>query len=386
MSLYKEATMSSEKYDHIDWVKVVDKMESNDAAQPEPLLTREELQLLETFGALREEYARKRVPVDVLAALEKVNKRIDGVHQLPARKTRTWWYAAAVLVPLITISAWVFLKKSEDKNGPLASKTESPANVRLTLHNGQSVELVNDKQISGTNGAAIAKAQNGILTYVGGEKANENAMNVLEVPRGKKYRLTLGDGTRVWLNAESSLSYPVAFSGNKRDVVLSGEAYFEVAHDASKPFTVHTPKGDIQVLGTRFDVSAYHDETMAATLVEGKVKVSSKTDQVLVLEPGQQALVSENTLSKSDVDAADFIAWKEDMLLFKNETLQTIADKLGRVFNYRFVFADEALRNVHCTLSLSEPGNIAIVLDHLTKAKIINYSIKGNEVYISEVK
>lgn len=387
--------MINEANDHIDWDKLIELIDAGQINEKNVPLTEEERELVRTFLALKASMGKKKESFDTLHALSKVKERIalkkvaEQQANVVRLRRKRWLYAAAVLLPVIIVSAiWLGkLQKMDTAGKPVLAI--APASVKLTLGNGNKIELSDSKSVAGSNGAAIAQVQNGTLAYNAQATTAEDKakQNLLEVPRGRKYNLVLSDGTKVWLNAESSLSYPVGFSGNTREVTLTGEAYFEVTHDATKPFIVHTAETAVQVLGTSFDVSAYKTEATIATLVEGKVKVNAGKTEV-ILQPGEQSVKEKGSdvLNKRVVDTDEFVAWKNDRLLFKNASLLNITERLGRVYNYNFVFENEALKNAHCTISLVQTADISSILEHLAKARIINYSIKGNEVYMSEIR
>lgn len=386
--------MTNEERDHINWDKLIELIDAGQINENDMPLTEEERELVRTFLALKANVGKERASFDTLEALSKVKERIAEKKAAEAEvhvvhiKRRRWLYAAAILLPLFIVAGlWLNRDKHAKQEARMIMK-EVPG-VKLTLGNGDKIELRENRSITGANGESIAQANNGTLAYnIKNASAEENELiNVLEVPRGRKYSLVLSDGTKVWMNAESSLSYPVGFKGNTREVTLTGEAYFEVTHNAAKPFIVHTRETAVQVLGTSFDVSAYKGEATFATLVEGSVKVNAGNGEVL-LRPGEQAMKEwgSDALSKKEVDTDEFTAWKNDRLLFKNADLHSIAEKIGRAYDYSIVFASEELKKARCTISLTQSTDISSILDHLAKAKIINYSIKGSEVYLSEIK
>jgi ferric-dicitrate binding protein FerR (iron transport regulator) len=386
--------MTNEERNHIDWDKLIELIDAGQINEKNVLLTEEERELVRTFLALKANMGKGLESFDTLEALSKVKERI-AIQKATAQqakivrlKRRRWLYAAAVLLPLIIVAGLLFNKNKETWTvlPPVSARAEAPG-VKLTLASGEAIVLSENKSIT-DKGAAIAQAQNGTLAYNNANASADREMrNVLDVPRGRKYNLVLSDGTKVWMNAESSLSYPVNFSGNTREVTLTGEAYFEVTHNAEKPFIVHTQETAVQVLGTSFDVSAYKTEATFATLVEGRVKVNAGQREVL-LQPGEQSVKEKgnDALSKKEVDTDEFVAWKNDRLLFKDASLFAITERLGRAYNYTFVFENDTLKKAHCTISLVQTPDISSILEHLAKARIINYSIKGNEVYVSEIK
>ena len=258
--------------------------------------------------------------------------------------------AAAVLIFMVSTTAFYFLHQ---KNKRLVAQNETniqPAkdiqpgtnNAVLTLDNGTTIVL--DSAANGTlahQGNMKVLKTNGQIAYEkgGGNINTKPVYNTITTANGNEYQLILADGSKVWLNAASSIRFPASFAGNERKVEITGEAYFEVAHDASKPFRVEFNdkaggKGEIEVLGTHFDINAYVDEnTMKTTLLEGSVKIK-RANQVQMLSPGQQAVLSSNTITlKKDADVSQVVAWKEGFFMFNNTDIQTIMKQVARWYN-----------------------------------------------------
>ncbi len=197
----------------------------------------------------------------------------------------------------------------------------------LTLSDGRKVELVPEtKKI--TEAGTHIQNENGKLVY---QKTERVVMNTMSTPRGGQYQLTLPDGTNVWLNAASSITYPTAFINNTREVTITGEAYFEVVKNAAKPFIVNTYKDEITVLGTAFNVNAYTDEeNMKTSLREGSVKIAEK-----ILKPGQ-AYVNGKII---DANIEQDIGWKNGVFAFNDADLPTVMRQLSRWYNVDVVYA-----------------------------------------------
>ncbi|AWO02048.1 iron dicitrate transport regulator FecR [Chitinophaga alhagiae] len=246
-----------------------------------------------------------------------------------------WWAAAAVLVLLAGAAAYLL------RTVPSAPEiAQQPAVVLpgsnkavLTLADGSAVTLDSaGNQVIMQAGTAI-RQQGGLLEYKDGEHAAVG-FNTLRTPRGGQFKITLGDGTRVWLNAASSLRYPTAFTENNRTVEVSGEAYFEVAKNAAKPFRVKiNEENTITVLGTRFNVNAYTDEaSINTTLLEGSVQVAAGA-QTRVLQPGQQAQVTAAGITVSQADTEQAVAWKNEIFNFRNADVKAVMRQLSRWYD-----------------------------------------------------
>lgn len=210
-----------------------------------------------------------------------------------------------------------------------------------------------------------------------------------ENPKGQKSILLLADGTKIWLNADSKLSYATDFnSGATREVYLQGEAFFEVAHDASKPFIVHTSELDIRVLGTSFNVKSYHeDKKIETTLLEGQVKISKANESPdyasLILAPNQKAIFQKETkiMDVEQVLAERSAAWRQDKLVFDETTYGEVITQLERWYNVKITFEGEG--NLQCKLTASiEKESLEDVLNLLVLSHKISYTITGNTIHI----
>jgi len=299
---------------------------------------------------------------------------------------------AAILVFLAGISSVFYYLtndvKMQNQEVVVKSIELKYNNPTLVLADGRvvSLEPKNEKIVS-KNG--VISNVNKVLVYdakaIDAMASNEE--NTLIVPVGGIYAIRLSDGTKVWLNAKSSLKYPVKFSGNTRDVTLEGEAYFEVNKNAHSPFTVKTKSGNVTVLGTHFNVSAYQeDKKFETTLAEGKVKISqiSKTEknESVVLKPGQQARVSNETIRVVEVDPFGYSAWKDGKFYFENENLKNILDKMKRWYNFNVKFEQKSLEQIKFTGIILKDEPIDQFLDIISKTSNVKYKItKLNQTY-----
>lgn len=261
--------------------------------------------------------------------------------------------AAAIVILFVSgISLWIFNKeKTKEKTTAFVVRKEKTQPILpggnhaiLTMADGSTIVLdsVQNGKIQGGN-ATISK-QNGLLVYNGLRQSKANvtvAYNTLTTPRGGQYQVVLPDGSKVWLNASSSLHFPTAFVGKQREVELSGEAYFEVAKNKEKPFHVNVNGMQVEVLGTHFNVNAYGDEDdIKTSLLEGSVKIKSAAGSDL-LKPGQQAILNIKAanikIKKADMD--EVIAWKNGLFQFDEAGITTIMHEIGRWYNVEIVYA-----------------------------------------------
>ncbi|HEY6900894.1 MAG TPA: FecR domain-containing protein, partial [Puia sp.] len=194
------------------------------------------------------------------------------------------------------------------------------------------------------------------------------------------HKLVLSDGTQVWLNAQTTLTYPVSFTGKERVVKLTGEAYFEVAHDGTKPFKVVSNGQEVQVLGTSFDIKAYADEPVVqTTLLTGSVKLSASNNYVL-LKPGQQAVLENNKdFSVNEVEPSESIAWKNGYFLFKNEGIESVMRTIARWYNVDVSYeGDVKKRRLGGTVSRYQ--NLDDLLKTIELTKSVKFKIEGRKV------
>jgi len=263
-----------------------------------------------------------------------------------------------ITVKYITIAASIvlcfglgFYFMSSRNTLPLSAKTELknilPGGNKaiLTLADGTVVNLDEAKngQIANQNGIVIRKAKNGQLEYVINEVQNGalTGSNAISTPRGGQYQVSLPDGTKVWLNAATTLKYPYAFAKNERVVELNGEAYFEVSKDHTRPFRVKTNLQTVEVLGTHFNINAYSNETVVkTTLLEGAVKVSTAAGNVN-LHPGEQAQLNTSNaklIVDAQIDIDKEMAWKNNIFSFDNEDLKSIMRQVSRWYDVDVVY------------------------------------------------
>ncbi|MDR0793569.1 MAG: FecR domain-containing protein [Chitinophagaceae bacterium] len=254
---------------------------------------------------------------------------------------------AVVLIPaiIITVVFWQkkngFENKKPDENLAVANNANPVFSLRqkavLTLSNGQTIALdsVQNKVIANDANAQLLNDKGSIIYKQNDTQNASVAYNTVATTKGGQYKLILADGTNVWLNAVSSITYPVAFQGSERTVKLNGEAYFEVAKNAKMPFKVITNNQTIEVVGTHFNVNGYANETlMNTTLVEGKVKVITNKG-TLELLPGEQSQVAEdgNIRLEKNADIDQILAWRNGILSFHNAAITDITRQLERWFD-----------------------------------------------------
>jgi ferric-dicitrate binding protein FerR (iron transport regulator) len=233
------------------------------------------------------------------------------------------------------------------------------------------------------NEVQVMKTAEGKVVYTGATTKGELVYNTLFNPRGSKVvDMQLSDGSHVWLNAGSSLTYPVAFVGNERKVTIKGEAYFEVAHDDSKPFVVSKDDVSVTVLGTHFNVNAYDDEdALKVTLLEGSVRVASNGN-LKVIKPGEQAIAASGKLQvASDVDLNEVMAWKNGIFKFKDATIESVMRQIARWYDVEVSYEGKVTNHFIATI----PRNVsaANAFKILEQTGGVNFKIEGNKVMVT---
>lgn len=305
-----------------------------------------------------------------------------------------WVKAAAAALILFFIGIHVLTRNKPDVS-PFISKTKTHKqdvlpggnNATLTLSNGSRIVLNSAKNgvLAQQGNANVVKLTDGKIAYNAAITGATNIeYNTMTTPRGGEYDLTLSDGTRVWLNAASSITYPTVFSGKERKVNITGEAYFEVAKNKNMPFTVNVNgREDVQVLGTHFNIMAYQDEALIkTTLLEGSVKIV-KDKATEFLKPGQQAQLTFNgelsVIDDADINAA--VAWKNGQTLFVNEDIRSIMRQVSRWYNIDVEYKGEMPTRLF-TGGISRESNLSELLKVLELSKI-HFRIEDSKIIVT---
>jgi transmembrane sensor len=285
------------------------------------------------------------------------------------------WYAAAATILLLIIAGGFY---RHTHTGSTIQQDILPGNDKaiLTLADGTVVTLDSAGNRLIKQGKTAIQQQGGKLQYNAQDPGASISYNTLTTPRGGQFRITLPDGTEVWLNAASSLKYPVAFTGKQREVILTGEAYFEVVHNDKMPFSVHAGDMDIKDVGTHFNIMAYKDEaTIKTTLIEGAVNVSNgKRD--LLLKPGQQAVGMD--IQEADVDEA--IAWKNGEFSFHHTSIYEIMRQLSRWYDVDINYKDSL--NIYLSGNITKNVSVSEVFKMLELAGDVRFKIENRKATV----
>lgn len=306
---------------------------------------------------------------------------------------RRWgWSAAALVVCMLGIALLLERERQpEEMAAPVALLQPGGSKALLLLADGTSVRL--DKTTD-ADAVVMEEAEidrnRGVVTLSGKQAGSPMAYNTIFIPRGGEYEAVLEDGTRVWLNAETELKIPVAFAQEERRVMLSGEAYFEVAHEAGRPFIVETDLGNVRVFGTGFNVRNYAaDREVKTTLVEGSVGFMQKGDeaaQYTKIEPGYQIRCAGEEGSRPEirkVRIVDEIAWKNHEFCFMRCSLEQIMQDVGRWYDADIVFMENALKYMRFTVTLHRYQDIGELLRYFEEAAGIRFHIQGKNITVS---
>lgn len=305
-----------------------------------------------------------------------------------------WTRVAATVAVLVVAGGTWWLSDFGRKERPLA-RAERPIvpgsqKAVLVLSTGEQVDL--------TQSEGDIREQDGSVVRLNGEKrvvydttrTNKDEKliyNKIVVPRGGEFFLTLADGTEVWLNAETELEYPVRFAGDRRDVRLKGEAYFKVKSDSARPFRVRSGEYELRVYGTEFNLDAYHEERVRAVLVEGSVgfRANARAGE-RQLKPNQLGVANTRTgeVEVRDVDVYPYVAWRTQDMVFVNERLESIMEKVERWYNVDVFFQNERLKEARFYGNMKRYTPIEDLLFFLERTSDARFSINGRTIVVGE--
>lgn len=298
----------------------------------------------------------------ILESILEVNKKqvvpLPAVHRIHMLK-KSWLRYAAALIILAGVGTYIWMRGSDPVSSPgngnaptqlgaLEDVAPGSNGAVLTLADGSTIVLdsVANGSLPQQGSTNVVKLAGGQIAYKADASGNQTQeiYNTITTPKGRQFEITLSDGSKVWLNASSSIKFPTIFYGNKRSVTVTGEVYFEVSHDSNKPFYVNTEKVDVQVLGTSFNINTYPDEaSVNTTLLEGSLKVISKKMQqpgTLILTPGQQSRVNQTGDNKlvKNANTEQVMAWKNGAFRFQDKSLEEVMRELSRWYDIEVVY------------------------------------------------
>ena len=343
------------------------------------------MELLENCALLREHYSS--ADFSRLKQGEKI--RLMRKIRASWRRKLYWLSAAASIMVVFSLSLflWINGEDSGQKNTGVPAP-QRKGQVELILSSGERMVLGTDSLRLGNRvEAGMLKDSLRKLSYLqapAGQDGQEEIFNTLVIPVGGLYELELSDGTRVWLNSVSQLRYPVQFTGKERKVYLSGEAYFDVKTDSLRPFVVESEGMDVRVYGTEFNVTAYRDEKLRTTLVQGKVGIKVDGEKELLLRPGQMAEYDAQTkhLEVQEVNTYLYTAWIEGTFAFKDETIEEIMGRLSRWYDLNVFYANEEVKKQLYDGIIPQVKDFEDVLRMIEGTATIHFEIKGNTVIV----
>lgn len=331
-----------------------------------------------------------------------VLKKVDTAKIVPGRFYLYRYGRIAAACLLLVALGWGALSYFGRAHKDVPDKVARQSDERRTDHNGAILTLSNGKRVSldstGTGqiavqGNARILQQGGQISYLntGGQSGQATALNTMTTPRGKQFALVLPDGTKVWLNAASSITYPVQFAKDRRNVSITGEVYFEVAHITAPdhktrvPFDVRSGQLHIEVLGTHFNIQNYPEEQQVkTTLLEGSVAVHyGKDGPKKTIRPGQQATIDKadpGSISLDEVDTQQVVAWKSGLFFFKDEPLSDILKQVARWYDVD-AGADPAKMKLRFSGVISKRARLEDLLDVLSATGVVQFKISENKVY-----
>lgn len=352
--------------------------------------------IIESYSVERKE----RLLAGIHKMIEADQKEAAKVVFFKSVTIKRFMSAAAIIALIVTITYFWLNNNSE---APAVAQKETQPTVIdnghstdgaiLKLANGKEIVLDNlaDGNVAEQGNASIVKQEGNVLVYNSDAPGTEILYNTLSTPVGRQFQIVLPDGSRVWLNSSSTITYPTSFTGANRDVTVSGEVYMEVARDARRPFRAHVTStiegmGEtvVQVLGTHFNINAYGDETpVLATLLEGSVKVITGKKAAL-LKPGEQARVETKKISvQSGVDLDKEVAWKNGYFEFRDDPLQTVMKELARWYGVTVSYAPAfSIPDDTFNGRIPRSSHLTDVLNVLEKNEV-HFKIEGKKIIVS---
>ncbi|MFC4674670.1 FecR family protein [Dysgonomonas termitidis] len=292
---------------------------------------------------------------------------------------------AAAIALFIVFNFFYFKESSEEKTlvAGLAEKKQNGKDILLILADDEVVTLEqnSDIQYKSDGNIVISNGDNEKTTKAIDKK--QIRFNKLVVPSGKRSFLVLEDGTKIWINSGSTLEFPPVFQDNHREIRAEGEIYIEVAKDENRPFYINTTEMKVKVLGTRFNVSAYKDESaQSVVLVEGKVAVTA-FDQEVELRPDLKLTVAEGRVKTEKVNVYNYISWKDGLLQYSGESLASILNKLSRYYDIPITY-DKGIENMKCDGKLVLFDNIQDIMETIHNTNPIEYNIKDGHITVQK--
>jgi len=383
---------------HINWEQLIDLLEKPSAERQALVanLSGEEQALFVRLQQLKDDpLLTGALQLNTVQAWARMMEK----EKAPVRRIAWGWkmWAAAACILFIAGAGWLWMQYRPTKVEPEQTIAQALANhtpsgkVQLITGDGHTIEIDSLKQLKEKDGTLI-QLQQGTVAYQNDRNhvnapGNALLMNTLIVPRGYIYNLVLSDGSKVWLNADSRISFPVQFDKTERKVTIEGEAYFEVVHNDKWPFIVAIDPskggGAVKVLGTSFDIKTY-GKNIYTTLVTGSVLFTPPVANPVRLSPDQQTVfnVAGGVTKTRNVIAGDYIAWKDDDLVMIKMSLDELAAILERRYDVQISFSEERLKNIQYNGAFHFTGNIIEILNNLEQTGNIHFAVKNKTIVV----
>ncbi|WP_068472918.1 FecR family protein [Saccharicrinis aurantiacus] len=321
----------------------------------------------------------------------------EAFKNISNRINKRRWYsisAAASVILILGLSVLYLQSKIFSINEPTIIAQNSSTQIThgekkavLILEDGTEAVITPETQLEVNQGSSSLQLSESGLSYKEQKsKSIKESFNTLMIPRGGEFYLELSDGTKVWLNSETKLKYPVAFVNDQRVVELTGEAYFEVAKDKEHPFIVLSGNQKVKVLGTQFNVNNYDgNPSIKTTLVEGAVEVVTNSGESIKLNPGYQSVYDINTseIASSKVNVSECIAWKNGIFQFSDETLVQMLGTLERWYDVSFNYKNDVLKNIRFTGKMKRYESLEEVLAIIAKTNEVSFTVEGSQVFVN---
>lgn len=326
---------------------------------------------------------------------ERIFQAIVGGHKTKTpKKIRLWpriMVAAALATVIFGALLFYYPGINQEQSNQLVYKNDVAPGISgatLTLSNGKKIRLSNvqNGEVAKEAGVMITKSENGEVVYeLKGDSGELGKLNTLSTANGETYKLHLPDGSYVWLNSASSLTYSIRLVENgKRTVRLQGEGYFEIAKDKSHPFVVATDKQNVEVLGTHFNVNSYPNEAIVATtLIEGAVSVISGNLRQ-VIKPGEQAVNNGNSIKVNEVSPENAIDWKNGDFNLDELDFRVAMRKIARWYNVDVVYEASVPENIKSGGWISRNRSLSAVLRHIESSGQVHFKVEGRTVYVAK--
>ena len=325
-----------------------------------------------------DEMTRKRFKRDFEARMNMAYKK---------RNQRLWVkvmsYAAMLVIPVIVgVLFWSRQPEIEAVDYGIGPIEHGVRKATLVLNDGKVLSLDTSRMfLKEINGVSVHTSDQALVYVDSLQDEDVQLQNRLITPKGGEYTIMLADGTKVWVNANTEIRYPVKFSGNERRVYLEGEAYFEVAKDSLRPFYVEVGDMNVKVLGTSFNISAYPNSKRQTSLVDGCVTINWNQQQV-TLHPGQQATETTRELQVRQVNVSNYVGWIDRRFVFKDKRLGEILEDLERWYDVEVFVTDDKIRDLHLTANFQKYEKIDKVLEIIEYAACVKFEIKDRMIIV----